>query len=135
GLGGAVVRAFAEEGAQLILTGQRQIELEAIAPTLELDLDRVLLLPVNLTNPAEVEQVAWAATERFGAIDVLIHVAGGFKAGAPVAETDVETWNFMLNLNLFSAFLAARAVLPGMLDRAYGKLVFISSKAGSQPWA
>jgi NAD(P)-dependent dehydrogenase (short-subunit alcohol dehydrogenase family) len=135
GLGGAVVRAFAEEGARLILSGRRMPELETTAGGLELDKDRTLLLPINLTDPAEVEQLARAATERFGAIDVLVHVAGGFKAGAPVAETDVETWNFMLNLNLFSAFLAARAVLPGMLDRGYGKLVFISSRAGSQPGA
>jgi NAD(P)-dependent dehydrogenase (short-subunit alcohol dehydrogenase family) len=133
GLGGSVVRAFAEEGARLILSGRRMVELEATAAALELDSDRTLLLPVNLTDPAEVEQLARAATERFGAIDVLVHVAGGFKAGASVAETDVETWNFMLNLNLFSAFLAARVVLPGMLARGYGKLVFISSKAGSQP--
>jgi NAD(P)-dependent dehydrogenase (short-subunit alcohol dehydrogenase family) len=133
GLGGAVVRAFADEGARLILIGRRQAELEATAAALELDADRILLLPVNLTDPAAVEQAVRAAAERFGAVDVLVHVAGGFKAGAPLAETDVETWNFMLNLNLFSAFLAARAVLPGMLDRGYGKLVFISSKAGSQP--
>jgi len=133
GLGGAVVRVFADEGARLILTGRRQQELDATAAALELDADRTLLLPVNITNPGEVEQVVLAATERFGGIDVLIHVTGGFKAGAPVAETDVETWNVMLNLNLFSAFLAARAVLPGMLARGYGKLVFISSKAGNQP--
>jgi len=135
GLGGAVVRAFADEGARLILTGRRQSELDATATALELDADRALLLPVNITDPAEVEQVVQAATERFGAIDVLVHVTGGYKAGAPLVETDVETWNFMLNLNLFSAFLAARAVLPGMLARSYGKLVFISSKAGSQPGA
>jgi NADP-dependent 3-hydroxy acid dehydrogenase YdfG len=135
GLGGAVVRAFADQGRRLILTGRRQVELETTAAALELGADRVLLLPVNLTARTEVEQMARAASERFGASDVLVHVAGGFKAGAPVAETDVETWNFMLNLNLFSAFLAARAVLPGMLHRGYGKLVFISSKAGSQPGA
>ena len=135
GLGGAVVRAFADEGARLILTGRRQAELDATAVVLELDADRALLLPVDITDPAAVEQVVQAAIERFGAIDVLVHVTGGYKAGAPVAETDVETWNFMLNLNLFSAFLAARAVLPGMRARGYGKLVFISSKAGSQPGA
>lgn len=135
GLGGAVVRTFAEQGARLILTGRRLPELEATAAALELHKDRTLLLPVNLIDPAEVEQLARAAAERFDTIDVLVHIAGGFKAGAPVAQTDVETWNFMLNLNLFSAFLAARAVLPGMLARGYGKLVFISSKTGSQPGA
>src|SRR5262245_57254544 len=135
GLGGAVVRTFADEGARLILTGRHQMELDVTAAALELDADRTLLLPIDITDPAAVEQMVQAATERFGGIDVLVHVTGGFKAGAPLAETDVETWNLMLNLNLFSAFLAARAVLPGMLARGYGKLVFISSKAGSQPGA
>ncbi|HEX9371793.1 MAG TPA: SDR family NAD(P)-dependent oxidoreductase [Roseiflexaceae bacterium] len=135
GLGASVVRAFTGEGARLVLTARRQQELEAIAEEAGLDADRVLIVTADATDPAAVERVVGAAHERFGALDVVVHVSGGFKGGTPASATDLETWNFMLGLNLTSAFLVARAVLPGMLDRGYGKLVFISSKGGRQPAA
>jgi len=95
----------------------------------------VLIVPANITDLAEVERVVGSALDRFGAIDVVVHVSGGFKGGISVSETDLETWNFLIHLNLSSAFLVARAVLPAMLARGHGKLIFISSKAGSQPAA
>lgn len=135
GLGAAVVRAFADEGARLVLTSRKREELEALASELMFDSDRTLLVPADVTNSEQVSALVQAAHERFGAIDVAVHVSGGFRAGKSVPETDLETWNFMLNLNVTSAFIVARAVLPGMLERRHGKLVFVSSRAGSQPAA
>jgi len=135
GLGGAVVRAFAEEGARLVLTGTRQPQLEALAQELRLDATSTLLVAVDLTKGEEAERLVRTATDRFGAIDVVAHVTGGFKGGTPVAETDPQTWSFMLDLNLTAAFLTARAVLPAMLARGSGKIVIISSRSGSQPSA
>jgi NAD(P)-dependent dehydrogenase (short-subunit alcohol dehydrogenase family) len=135
GLGASVVRTFAEEGARLVLTARREQELAAVTTDVGLDADRVLIVPANITDVAEVERVVGSALDRFGVIDVVVHVSGGFKGGILVSETDLETWNFLINLNLSSAFLVARAVLPGMLARGRGKLIFISSKAGSQPAA
>jgi NAD(P)-dependent dehydrogenase (short-subunit alcohol dehydrogenase family) len=135
GLGGAVVRAFAEEGARLVLTGTRQPQLEELARELGLDATSTLLLAVDLTKAEEAERLVRTALDRFGAIDVVAHVTGGFKGGTPVAETDPQTWSFMLDLNLTAAFLTARAVLPGMLARGAGKIVIISSRSGSQPSA
>jgi len=135
GLGPAVVRIFAQEGARLVLTSRRQQELEAVATELALDPERILLVAANITEPTEVAQVVQAAYDRFGAIDVVVHVAGGYTAGVAVPELDLTTWQLFLTLNLSSAFFVARAVLPGMLERGSGKLVFISSKGGSQPQA
>jgi NAD(P)-dependent dehydrogenase (short-subunit alcohol dehydrogenase family) len=135
GLGGAVVRAFAEEGARLVLTGTHQAPLEALAHDQGLDAAKTLLVAVNLTDAADTERLVQTVLDRFGAIDVVAHVAGGFKGGAPVSETDPPTWSFMLDLNLTAAFLTARAVLPGMLERGAGKIVIVSSRSGSQPSA
>ena len=135
GLGASVVRTFADEGARLVLTARREQELTAITTDVGLDADRVLIVPANITDVADVERVVGSALDRFGAIDVVVHVSGGFKGGISVSETDLEMWNFLINLNLSSAFLVARTVLPGMLARGHGKLIFISSKAGSQPVA
>jgi NAD(P)-dependent dehydrogenase (short-subunit alcohol dehydrogenase family) len=135
GLGASVVRTFAEEGARLVLTARREQELAAVTTDVGLGADRVLIVPANITDVAEVERVVGSALDRFGAIDVVVHVSGGFKGGISVSETDLETWNFLIGLNLSLAFLVARAVLPGMLARGRGKLIFISSRAGSQPAA
>ena len=135
GLGASVVRTFAEEGARLVLTARREQELAAVTTDVGLDADRVLIVPANITDVAEVERVVGSALDRFGVIDVVVHVSGGFKGGISVSETDLETWYFLIGLNLSSAFLVARAVLPAMLARGRGKLIFISSKAGSQPAA
>lgn len=135
GLGPAVVRAFADEGAALVLTSRRMEELEKTAADLALDTAQTLLHAADLTETAAVEQVVQAGYARFGALDVVAHVTGGFSGGVPVAELDPSKWDFMLNLNQRAAFLVARAVLPGMLERGYGKLVFVSSRSGSQPTA
>lgn len=131
GLGAAVVRAFADEGVRFVLTSRKRADLETLVSELMLDSDRTLLIPADVTNVEQVSALVQAAHERFGAIDVAVHVSGGYRAGKSVPDTDLEAWNFMLNLNLTSAFIVARAVLPGMLERRRGKLVFISSRAGS----
>lgn len=135
GLGAAVARAFAEEGASVVLAARRREELEMLAATLRLPPDRTLIAPADLTSPEAVEQVMQSAVERFDAIDVVAHLAGGFKGGAPAAETDVQTWQFLLNLNMTTAFLVARAALPGMLRRGAGKLVLVGSRDGTMPSA
>lgn len=131
GLGTAVVQAFAAEGARLVLSARRPEELAAVARAARLDDARVLLAPADVTDAAAVQQLAEQIDKRFGALDVAVHLAGGYAGGTPVAATDDAVWERMLRLNLTSAFLVARAVLPRMLERGQGKLVFVSSKAGS----
>lgn len=134
GLGPAVVQAFAEESARLVLTGSTAEHVQATARELGLDAANTLALGVNLTDPEAVEGLVKSAVERFGAIDVVAHVTGGF-AGGQVAETDPQAWGSQLDLNLTAAFLTARAVLPGMLERRSGKIVIVSSRSGSVPSA
>lgn len=135
GLGPAVVQTFRDEGASLVLTSRRLADLEQLSADLALDPVRTLHVAADLTKFVEVERVVQETRARFGKIDVVAHVTGGFSGGVPVAELDPDKWDFMLNLNLSAAFLVARAVLPGMLERGYGKMIFVSSRSGSQPTA
>jgi NAD(P)-dependent dehydrogenase (short-subunit alcohol dehydrogenase family) len=135
GLGGAVVRAFADEGARLVLSARKLDDLAALASAAGLADERVLLAPADISNAAAVAGLARAAEERFGAIDAVAHLAGGYEGGASVADTGDATWERMLALNLSSAFLVARAVLPGMRQRGRGALIFVSSRAASAPAA
>jgi NAD(P)-dependent dehydrogenase (short-subunit alcohol dehydrogenase family) len=81
-----------------------------------------------LTRGEEVERAVAAVLERWGRIDYLVAVAGGFAAGKSY-ETDERTWDHMFNLNLRSVYLAARAVVPHMIRGNFGRIVTVSSGA------
>jgi NAD(P)-dependent dehydrogenase (short-subunit alcohol dehydrogenase family) len=88
-----------------------------------------------LTRPEEAARAVQAVRSRFGRLDVLLHLAGGFEGGTPVAQTDDGVWNRMFDLNLNAAFYTARAVLPSMLEAKYGRIVAIGSKTAVEPVA
>jgi Enoyl-(Acyl carrier protein) reductase/Domain of unknown function (DUF4288) len=68
--------------------------------------------------------------QRHGRINILVNLVGGFWGGKPVAKTDEKDWDFMLQLNLKSAFLCAKAVAPAMIKGGWGRIVSVSSHAG-----
>lgn len=135
GLGAAVVASFARAGDRLVLVGRREAELRALAESLNLPRERALIATADITQQGALDAPVRDAADRFGAVEVAIHLAGGFKGGRPLVETPPETWEQMLQLNLTSAFVVAQAVLPEMLERRSGKLVFVSSRGGSVPGA
>lgn len=129
GLGPAVCRAFAAEGTRLALTARSRARLDALAAELALPPERLVLLPADLADPASVEALAASTVERFGRIDVLLNLAGGFYAGTPVHETPLEVWQQQFDLNARSVYLTARAVVPHMLRQGGGVIVNVSSRA------
>ncbi len=89
----------------------------------------------DVTREAEVNAAIERIVQQHGHIDALINVAGGFAGGQPVHETDVSLWDRMLALNLTSAFLCCRAVIPHMLAVGHGRIVNVSSRTALQPAA
>jgi NAD(P)-dependent dehydrogenase (short-subunit alcohol dehydrogenase family) len=83
---------------------------------------------VDATNPASVEELVKRIHRELGTIDVLCHATGGAKTAA-FLKTDEALWNEMVSVNLTAAFLVARAVLPDMIAKKKGRLVFIGSTA------
>ncbi len=132
GANGNLGRAVAEElrsaGARLALVGRKA---EGLAKFFSAG-DDTLLLGADLTSPTEVEAAVERAISHFGRIDLLANIAGGFTMGPPCHETPVETWDFMLNLNARSAFLACRAVLPHMRAAGTGRIVNVSARAARE---
>jgi NAD(P)-dependent dehydrogenase (short-subunit alcohol dehydrogenase family) len=80
----------------------------------------------DLTKAADVEQFVAHATQRWGGVDFLVCIAGGFAAGK-IHETSEETWNRMFDLNLRTVYLAARAVVPLMIRKNFGRIITTSS--------
>lgn len=125
-LGAALAEAFHAAGATLVLAERNLEKLQEIAGGWA----NTLLLPVDLLDEASVQQMAAAAVAQYGHIDVLANIAGGFTMGAPLHETELKTWEFMLNLNARSVFLMCRAVIPHMLAQGAGKIVNVAARAG-----
>jgi NAD(P)-dependent dehydrogenase (short-subunit alcohol dehydrogenase family) len=134
-LGATVTRAFAQTQARLVLTGRSKEKLERLASEISLPEERILTAAADVTQAADVQALVAAVAARFGRINVLLNVAGGWSGGKPVGETSVEDWDRLVALNLRSAFLLSRAVLPGMLEAGWGRIVHISSKTAVEPRA
>jgi NAD(P)-dependent dehydrogenase (short-subunit alcohol dehydrogenase family) len=128
-LGQAVARAFHTAGAHLVLVDRRAEQLPALFPELADSSEHLLIGSVDATDAGSVDQVIRTVLERFGRIDVLANVVGGYRAGTPVHETPLEAWDFMLNLNARTAFVLSRSVVPGMLEQGSGRIVHVAARA------
>ena len=99
-------------------------------PDLEGDAAHLCRQSVDLSNPDEVEKLVAAVMAKYGRIDALVNIVGGWDAGQPVQDMSVDTWDTMLRLNATIAFLMCRAVIPRMLERRYGRIINIGAKPG-----
>jgi NAD(P)-dependent dehydrogenase (short-subunit alcohol dehydrogenase family) len=131
-LGSAVARAFETAGATLVLIDRAADRLPRLFPEMVYSADHFLAISVDLMKPDLVEATVEETIKRFGRIDVLVNVAGGFRAGKAVHETPFETWDFMLDLNARSVLIMARAVVPHMLEQGQGKVVNVAARAALQ---
>jgi NAD(P)-dependent dehydrogenase (short-subunit alcohol dehydrogenase family) len=123
-LGRAVANAFADLGARLILMDVRRGDLK--------DSEKQLVLETNLLDAESLRAAVAKALERFGRIDVLCNIAGGFRMGSPVHETKDADWDFLFGLNARSVLNTARAVVPAMLKGDGGKIVNIGAFAAQR---
>jgi len=128
-LGRAVAAAFAAEDARLVLVDLKR---EALALSFGDEDDRRVFAPANLLDQAQVEALARVAVERFGRIDVLCNLAGGFRMGEPVHETTDKTWTFLFDLNARTLLHTVRAVVPHMLTGGGGKIVNVGAFAAQR---
>src|SRR5215469_397525 len=92
-------------------------------------------LPVDFTKPGAVRDAVESIVRRFGRLDALVHVLGGFAGGQTIAETDDATWEQMRDLNLTSAFYVLRAAIPHLRKSGSGRIVAIGSLTAVEPHA
>ena len=134
-LGSTVTKEFAQTEARLALAGRSGERLGQLVADVGLPPERALTVSGDITQADDVESLVSAVTAHWSAIDVLLHVAGGWSGGQPLGETLVEDWDRMLALNLRAAFLLSRAVLPAMLEAGWGRIIHVSSKTAVKPRA
>jgi NAD(P)-dependent dehydrogenase (short-subunit alcohol dehydrogenase family) len=133
GLGRGISQAFAERGADVVLCDVNEAGAKETARKIsELSGREVTASVTDVSDPDEVDELISDVTARFGRIDHLINNAG-IVAIAPITDTDPQTWDRVLAVNLGGVFLLTRAVLPLMLRAGSGSIVNIASQAGKRP--
>ena len=133
GAGQAVTQAFLDAGCQVVATYVAEAETARVREALGDAGGRLRLERTDVTDGDAVGDLVRRTTARWGRVDYLINLVGGFAGGQPLWETDDALWTRMLDLNLRSAVACCRAVLPGMIERDYGRVVTVSSRTAVRP--
>jgi len=123
-LGRCVAASFLAGGANLVLVDLRRSSLEQAFGAED---ERRLFVPTNLLEQAQVNGAVTAAVERYGRIDVLCNLAGGFRMGEAVHETAGPNWDFLVDINVRTLLHAVRAVVPHMIASGGGKIVNVGA--------
>jgi 2-dehydro-3-deoxy-L-rhamnonate dehydrogenase (NAD+) len=129
GFGKAITERFLQSGARIAIWDRDTALAQKTATALG---GEVHAVACDVADPASVAAALKATLAAFGRVDVLINNAGIAGANAKTWETDVEEWRKVMRVNLDGPFICSRAVVPGMIQQNYGRIVTIASIAGKE---
>ncbi|MFN2259327.1 MAG: SDR family NAD(P)-dependent oxidoreductase [Parasphingopyxis sp.] len=130
GIGAAIARALAAEGAKLTLVGRRREPLETVAS----DIGDACVAPADVTDRAEVDAAFDAARAAHGPVTILVNNAGTAHS-LPFARTDQEIWRKVMAVNLDALLHCCQAALPDLIEAEAGRIVTVASTAGLKGYA
>ena len=133
GLGKVVTKRYAESGARLVLLGRNVDSLDAFVKEADIDPTQVLAQAVDLSKPQSLEIVRAASIEKFGRIDILVNLIGGWIGGMSVLDANTAEIEEMLNQHLFASHTLIKAFVPSMLSGSWGRVLAISSPFATRP--
>ncbi|HEV7803252.1 MAG TPA: SDR family NAD(P)-dependent oxidoreductase [Burkholderiales bacterium] len=133
GIGEAISKTFAREGARVAVVDLNRAEAERVAGEIAKAQGDAVALEVDVTRTAAVEAMVKTVLERWGTVDILVNGAGGFHRLAPITDITDEEWDKVITVNLKSTFLCSRAVAPTMIKRKKGRIINIASGSGIAP--
>jgi NAD(P)-dependent dehydrogenase (short-subunit alcohol dehydrogenase family) len=129
GIGEAIAKLFAEEGALVVLTGRRKEELERVVKGIVVNGGRALAVSGSVSDEPHVRDVVAQTVRTFGKVHILVNNAGVGDFGRRLHEIDDATWQSVLDINLTGVFRMTRAVVPELIKAGGGSIVNISSIA------
>ncbi len=133
GIGEAIAMAFAHEGARVAVAGRRPEPIRAVAEAIARVGGEALGVAGDVRRVPDAEVLVRATVDRFGRLDILVNNAGIFRLSDVMTTTEAE-WDDILDTNLKGAFFCARFAAAEMLKRGKGKIINVSSQAGSVGW-
>ncbi|NIM94751.1 MAG: SDR family NAD(P)-dependent oxidoreductase [Anaerolineales bacterium] len=134
GIGRAVAKTFAREGAQVAVASRSASELEALVDEITSAVGMAFAHATDVTNSEQVDSLFQRTVEIYGPVDILVNNAGTQICGA-LHEFDEDDFDTILSVNLKGVFLCTKAVLPSMIDRRGGLIINIASVSGLRGWA
>jgi len=132
GLGRAVTEALLAAGARVTVTYRSSAEFDALVHSVRAA-ERLQGRSVDVTDEPAVRQLVAELLARHGRVDALVNTVGGYAGGQPLWSAEPGTLERMLQLNLRSTYVLARAVVPAMLQQAHGCIVAVAAKAAVEP--
>jgi len=129
GIGRAVARALAEEGASVVVSARSTKEIDAVAAELVADGFEAHALTCDVSDEASVRAMAEEAIKLLGNVDVLVNNAG-IALSNPVKRLPLDEWNRIIAVNATGTFLCTRAFIQGMIERGWGRVINVASVAG-----
>lgn len=129
GIGAAVARSLAKEGAAIVVAARSMDRIERVAREIVKAGGKAWAISCDVTDAASVHNLAQGAGRRAGAVDILVNNAGAAHS-ALLAKTTLDDWNRVLAVNATGTFLCTQAFLPAMLLRKQGSVVNVASVAG-----
>lgn len=135
GLGRAIAEQLASLGAHVVVASRNAPELDEVVLAIKRERGRALAYAADVADERQVQDLVFNTERWVGPATILVNNAGVIDPLGPLARADSTVWLRHVAINVGGVFLATRAVLPGMLDRGYGRIVNISSHAAEQPTA
>ena len=133
GFGEAIAIACAEAGANVSLVARRKEALEVVAEAARAKGGQALVCPADVSDDAQIHAALDKTRAAFGPVDVLVNNAGINVTERSISDTSIEQWRELLEVNLSSAFVFTKAVLPEMKTRGDGLIINLASRAGMFP--
>lgn len=130
GIGEAIAKGYAREGARIAITGRRDVELNRVVNDIKTTGGHALALAGSVTVESDVRNAIAATAKHFGRLDVLVNNAGNLFHAGPLHETSDQVWDETFDIFLKGTFRAIRAVIPQMLSQGGGSIINISTVAG-----
>lgn len=129
GIGRAISKTFAKEGACIAAAARSINELQALADEIKSEGGVCIPIKLDLKSEESVKNAVKKAQSELGPIDILINNAGMIALNK-IYETSTETWDNVMSTNVRGTFLTCREVLPGMIERKCGRIINVGSTAG-----
>jgi NAD(P)-dependent dehydrogenase (short-subunit alcohol dehydrogenase family) len=132
GIGKGIARAFAKEGAKLVIASRNKENLDSTANQLQALGAHALVVPTDVAEEGQVVDLFKKTVQKFGRLDILVNNAGVF-CGGPFEQISLETWQKIININLTGPFLCTREAMKIMKKQRAGRIINIGSISAQMP--
>ena len=134
GVGRSIALSYAREGAHLALVARSIDELEETARQVDALGAPALVIPTDISDRDQVDQMAAQVIDRYSTIDVLVNNAAISGPVGPLQDVDPNRWVQVLQVNLFGTYYCCRAVLPTMVKQDRGRIISLTSEVDMGTW-